>query len=531
MAAPKLRELSDEEVFGTATKPGEMSDEDVFGPAPPKPPAPPERPWFRPATAKPTSDAITSAVGLEGMPQRVASEAISPIAEYIPRQQAAARSGLDMMGAGVENVAAMESPLGVAKGVGQSALGALGYLSSPIQAGFQAISEPATNLVGQPVENLTGGAVPAEVTGNTISALVPGGGITKLPGAGRMTPAQRLAQPPARPSSSAPPKPVQMGTDDLRTMGNAAYKEAEDAGVIFTPGGMGRLYDDVKEMATKAAYDENLHPALRAVISRLDQAKGQATTFEGLDVLHRIAQGVRKMRDNPDQSRIAGMIANRIDDMITSPKAADILVGDAPGAAASIRRGRGAWKQMRKSETIDEALETAAINTEKSGSGGNIDNNTRSAFAAILKDERALAPFSAAERKLMRNVVRGGGPITSRAQGILRLAGKLSPQGNGLMLWGSIAGTALGGPMVAALPIAGFVAKKTADAMTRGNVGKLAREVRKVPQEQFQVPQDFLPPSRPRPPGLPPSGGQVPMSGNLLQAPGGNVIPLRGRTY
>ena len=46
MAAPKLRELSDEEIFGTA-KPGEMSDDDVFGqPQQPQQQAAPEKPWF-----------------------------------------------------------------------------------------------------------------------------------------------------------------------------------------------------------------------------------------------------------------------------------------------------------------------------------------------------------------------------------------------------------------------------------------------------------------------------------------------------
>ena len=123
----------------------------------------------------------------------------------------------------------------------------------------------------------------------------------------------------------------------------------------------------------------------------------------------------------------------------------------------------------------------------------------------------------------MRNIVRGGGPISSKAQYVLRLAGKLSPQGNGLMLWGSIAGASIGGPMVAGLPVAGFVAKRAADAMTKANAARLATKVREVPQQQFQMPQDFLPPPRGGNPPIPPGGGLMPQ--------GTNVIPLRGRTY
>lgn len=521
MADPKRRELSDEEVFGAA-KPGEMSDVDVFGPAPPAAPPPEVRPWFRGPTPKPVSDAITGDLGLQGTAQRVASEAISPVAEYLPRQQAAARGGLDMMAEGIGNVGAMETPLGVAKGVGQFGLGALGFVASPVTAAYQGITEPATNLVGQPIEKATDGFIPAEATGAALTALAPGGGLTKI--GGKTTPAQRLAQPPARPSVAPQSKPPVLETQQLRDMGNAAFKEAEAAGVVYTPRGMSRLWNDVRQVATDFGFNELNEPALGGVLKQLDAGQSGNMTLEGLDSIRKaLVNTVRNSaKTNPSQAELGRRLIEKVDDFIDAPQKADVLLGDAQAGASAFRRARATWKQMRKSEMVDEALERAAQNTEGTGSGGNIDNATRQQFKAILQDKKRIAAFTAEERVLIRNIVRGGGPVSSRVQNVLRLAGKLSPQGNGLMLWGSIAGTTLGGPMVAALPVAGFVAKRAADAMTRGNVGKLARKVREVPQQQFQVPQDFLPPSRPQPPGIP--GGTPLPAGN-------NIIPLRGRTY
>lgn len=519
------RELSDAEVFGAVKKPGELSDEDVFGAPEPQQQAAPERPWFRPATPKPVSDAVTGAIGLKGMPQRVASEAISPAAEYLPRQMAAARGGMDMMSQGFGNIGAMESPLGVAQGVGQVGLGALGYLGSPITAAYQGITEPATNLVGQPIEKVTEGVIPAEATGAALTALAPGAGLTRLPG-GRMTPTQRLAQPPVRPSAiSAPKQAPVMSTQELRGMGNAAFKEAEDAGVVYTPKGVTRLSKDVQDAAADFGFNELNEPAIGGVIKQLEAGSAGNMTLEGLDSIRKaLVNTVRNsVKTNPSQAELGRRLIEKIDDFIDSPKAADVLIGDAGAGASAFRRARATWKQMRKSEMVDEALERAAMNSEGAGSGGNIDNATRQQFKAILQDKKKIAPFTAEERALMRNIVRGGGPISSKAQYVLRLAGKLSPQGNGLMLWGSIAGASIGGPMVAGLPVAGFVAKRAADAMTKANAARLATKVREVPQQQFQMPQDFLPPPRGGNPPIPPGGGLMPQ--------GTNVIPLRGRTY
>ena len=459
---------------------------------------------------------------MTGTPQKVAAAAMSPVTEFWQRQGDAARGGLAYAGQGVNRM--QSGNIGdVALGAGEAALGTLGYLGSPVTAALTPLADAANSFVGQPVEKATG--IPKEITTPVVTAFTPGLGI--VPGKGRMTPTQKLAQPPQIPQ--APKAAPVLESDQLRSIGSAAFKEAEDAGVMYTPGGLSRLWDKAVDTATQYGYDPALHPGMKPVLDRLQAAKEGNVTFTGLHTIKRVAQNAAMVRDNPSQRALAGQIIDEIDNLIEAPQKGDVLMGDAQGAASAYRRGKGAWAQMRKSETIDKALEDAAINTEKAGSGGNIDNNTRSAFAAILKDKRKLAGFNETERQLMRNIVRGGGPVTSKAQSLLRLIGKLSPQGNGLMLWGSIAGTAVGGPAIAAAPVAGFFSKIAADTMTKGNVGKLSREVRKVPQEQFRAPDNFLPPPRTKPPTIPPGNG-VPMTSNLL-SPGSNVIPLRGRTY
>lgn len=121
---------------------------------------------------------------------------------------------------------------------------------------------------------------------------------------------------------------------------------------------------------------------------------------------------------------------------------------------------------------LDTAIEKAERRAASTGSGGNLDNAIRQNVRGILDNPRKSRGLTDAERQAAERVVRGG-PV----QNTLRLAGKLSPQGNGLMAALGIGGTMVN-PAIGGLALGGMAAKSTADRMTRKNVERLSQVIR-----------------------------------------------------
>lgn len=264
--------------------------------------------------------------------------------------------------------------------------------------------------------------------------------------------------------------------DQLRTLANQAYQRAENAGVIVSPQGGNRLAHAVRNDLTALGYNPRLHPRVGAVLDELDNATTGNTTLQGIDQLRRVASNASQTLDRSERA-IATRIINQIDDFVETLQPADIVAGNAQVGAQALNEARGFWSRLRKSETVDEALTKAERRAASTGSGGNADNATRQNIRAILDNPRLSRGFTQAERAIMERVVRGTYP-----QNFLRLVGKLSPQGNGLMAALGIGATA-GAPTVGWIPSAiGMAAKPLAEAMTRRNVAHLQNAVRTGPR-------------------------------------------------
>jgi hypothetical protein len=149
-----------------------------------------------------------------------------------------------------------------------------------------------------------------------------------------------------------------------------------------------------------------------------------------------------------------------------------VVAGNANEAANAIVRARSLWSRMRKSEMLEEALEKAERRAASTGSGGNTDNAIRQNIRAILDNPKKVRGFSTEEREALERVVRGG-PI----QNVMRLVGKLSPEGNGLMAALNVGAVAMN-PMMAAGTATGFAAKKIADRATPANLEKASALIR-----------------------------------------------------
>ncbi len=251
--------------------------------------------------------------------------------------------------------------------------------------------------------------------------------------------------------------------DDLRAAAQAAYQRADDAGVMYSPQATQRMADTLRDQFADFGYHPALQPKAGVALNEIDRLSGQNATLKGLDTARKIA-GNAFDPTNRASNALSAKIAGGIDDLIANPQAGDILSGDAAGAADALSEARGLYSQSRKLDLVQSLLGRGEANAAASGSGGNVENATRQQLKRILTDASKSRGFTDTEMQAVRNAVFG-----TPAQNTLRLVGKLSPEGNGLMAMLHL----LGGAATAGhtLPIAavGMAAKRGAEAMSGNN--------------------------------------------------------------
>lgn len=263
-------------------------------------------------------------------------------------------------------------------------------------------------------------------------------------------------------------KPNIPSLDELRSLKDAAYDQAEKAGVVFTPQGVDRLKSEITaEFANRGFLPAN-EPGAAAVLGEIDKLAGQNVTMKGLDSVRKMA-GNAFIPGNNSNNSLTSVITSKIDDLLANPNSNDVLVGNSTAGAEAYKEARDYASRLSKAEKVQKAVDSADLRAASTGSGGNVDNATRQNLRRILEKERGLKPD---EKAALEAVVRG-----TPTQNALRLAGKLSPSGNGLMAALGVGG-AMVNPAIGALSLGGMGAKAAADSMTGRNVEKLAEILR-----------------------------------------------------
>lgn len=260
-------------------------------------------------------------------------------------------------------------------------------------------------------------------------------------------------------------KPPVPSVDDLKAMKDAAYQRARQAGVAFSPQGVDRLKAGIVKEFTDRAFLPHNEPGAAAVLKEIEKLSGQNVTMDGLEAVRKMA-GNAFIPGNKSNNALTSAIIEKIDDLLANPQAGDVLMGNSPAASSAYKEARDLASRLFKSEKVQKAVDGAELRAASTGSGGNVDNATRQNLRRILEKERGLKPD---ERAALETAVRG-----TPGQNALRLAGKLSPQGNGLMAALGIGATAMN-PLMAGAPAVGMVAKALADRATPRNVEELAR--------------------------------------------------------
>lgn len=248
----------------------------------------------------------------------------------------------------------------------------------------------------------------------------------------------------------------------------AAYNAADQAGVRYTPEAYNGLVDDVAASLIRDKINPRRHEKAVSVFQDdFEALRGQSPTLTQLDQLKQIV--ARDLLNSNDEAlqHYGRKMRNRIDEFIDSADETMVSSGDPQQAAQLIKAAREANRRYRGLETVTNAVTKAERRAESTGSGGNADNAIRQNIRGILDSPRKSKFFKPEEQALMDRSIRDSG-----IQKGVRVAGKLSPQGSGLMAALGIGG-AMANPVLGVPALVGAVAKPLAERMTRKKVDAL----------------------------------------------------------
>lgn len=251
--------------------------------------------------------------------------------------------------------------------------------------------------------------------------------------------------------------------DELRAAKSAAFKAADDAGIVYTPQVFQRVGANLKNELAELGYDATLQPRIGAILNRFDEAGGQNVTLKGAENLRRVARAAYDPV-NDTSNMMMGRAVAAIDNALENPAAGDILMGNAAQGIPAIKQAREYSSRLFKALDVEDAVKSAQLRAASTGSGGNSDNATRQALRRVLEDRKN---WTGTEREALLTAITG-----TRGQNALRLVGKLSPSGNGLMAALGLGATAVN-PAMAIPAVGGIAAKAAADRMTQSNVQRL----------------------------------------------------------
>lgn len=381
------------------------------------------------------------------------------------------REGAQRVGAGIQEMRGGNYRLGfggIARGAGEAALGAAGYVGAPVNA-------PIHTIVGKPISDFVTAETGSQRAGNIV------GNAAEL-GASFVVPIPkgipRGAAGVERVASSEIPT-----ADALKTIAKAGFKSPEIAKLELHPTPVKNWKEILTDELNNEGIDDTLAPKTFGVLKRLDQIpKGGFVTGQNLQSLRR-AFGRAAGTIDPTEGAAALLAINHLDRFVETLPSKVVRVGDSAAAAAIWKDARGNYAAAKRSERISEAAERAGRQADAANSGMNIGNATRQRIKSILDSPKARRGFSDAELDQMRQIVKGSfsGNVTRRVGNLLGGGGGLGAVAAGAL--GAATGFAAHGLSGAAVgevlaPAIGYGMKRISNAITAKEVDNLDKLIR-----------------------------------------------------
>lgn len=258
----------------------------------------------------------------------------------------------------------------------------------------------------------------------------------------------------------------------------AAYKEVDNAGIKFTPSETDDIINNVERMImsddafagySTAAADISVNKHITDARKLLISKTGTEFTLPQLMAIRRDLKNIYRAgtggqyKFDPRIEKIIDVVDDAMDakTSVTSGETGKVL----------IEKANALYQRAKKSELLEDVMLNAELSAASAGSGGNVVNRYRQAVASILKNKSKRGMFKEREREVMEAFVRGSLP-----ENAMRLIGKLSPTGNGLMAALNI-GAFLHNPAMLFGTATGFGAKVSSDIMAKNAMEQIKRMI------------------------------------------------------
>ena len=273
--------------------------------------------------------------------------------------------------------------------------------------------------------------------------------------------------------------------DDLRTMGQAAYKRVDDAGVRVAPEAFRQAAGDIVEDMRMRGLDEgggalSLTPQSARMADILGTAdKGRnSISFADIEMMRRKAAIPAGNYGNKTEQALGNRVIYGLDTFVDTLDETKVVDGDVANLPANIKEARETWGRLLRHDKVAQVIEKAQ--DYRSG----VQSGLRNGFASLLRNKKAMRGFSEAEKQAMRNVVHGTGAdwlvtqvgkmgFALNGQGTNALGGTLGVGGGATL--GSILGGPVGGVVGGAVSGGLGAAARAASGKRTENLAEIAR--------------------------------------------------------
>lgn len=264
---------------------------------------------------------------------------------------------------------------------------------------------------------------------------------------------------------------------ELAEAADAAYKRADDAGIIVKADKINTLKKGIASMAKGEGINPTLHPDTTAALKQIVGSKGDLTLTQ-LETLRKVAKDAAGSL-KPADKRLAGKVVDQIDDFIDNLDDTDVVGGDAVKASA-LKEARALYTRKKKADVIDNLRERAELSAPNFSASG-LENSLRTEFRNLAKNERKMRLFTAEEQAAIKRVAIGG-----KLENALRFIGKFAPTGVVSSALSGGLGAMIAGPAGVGIPLAGIGGRALATRMTKRNVQTVDELVRRGPTPRSQ---------------------------------------------
>ena len=253
-------------------------------------------------------------------------------------------------------------------------------------------------------------------------------------------------------------------TQALKAEGGRLYDQVRATGETFPA----PAFDDLATKMTERLKAEGaapiLSPKVNEITRLLQSARGHAPSIQDMETLRRQFSDAGASPDAAER-RLAGIGIEMVDDFVEAASEA---------GSSTLRNARGLWRQARKSEVIEEAIENATI--AKEGVEAGLRNQFSNLYRARNKSK--MRGFTDAEIAAIKKVV-DGAPMDNLLRRLGSLSGGAGVQRNmlnagaGMGVVGGGVGAMTANPFIGALaagmvPPVGWVAQRLAQQGTKG---------------------------------------------------------------